>query len=92
LWELRGKDVGDDLSSFVSASVHGVGDDGADGLSSLSISLPVKRAFWPPHMRKRDMVEANELGTGSLNQNKYMSSIWRVDVGSQYFMTCPITA
>jgi hypothetical protein len=65
LWELRGKDVGDDLSSFVSASVHGVGDDGANGLSCLCFSLPVKRAFWPPQMTKRDMVEANELGTGS---------------------------
>jgi hypothetical protein len=62
LWKLRGKDDGDGPSLFVSMAVHNLGDDGAYDLASLSVSLPVKRAFWPPHMTRRDMVDAEELG------------------------------
>jgi hypothetical protein len=33
----------------------------ASGFASLYVSLTVKRAFWPPHVTKRDIMEAEEL-------------------------------
>jgi hypothetical protein len=39
--------------------VHDVGDDCAGGFAS--VSLLVKRTFWPPHTTKRDIMEAEEL-------------------------------
>lgn len=62
MWKLRRKNAGDGPSSSVSVAVLDVGDNGAYGLASLSVSLPVKRAFWPPHTTRRDMVDAEELG------------------------------
>jgi hypothetical protein len=62
LWKLRRKNARDGPSSSVFVAVPDVGDNGAYGLASLSVSLPVKRAFWPPHTMKRDMVGPGKLG------------------------------
>jgi hypothetical protein len=61
LWKLRGNDAGHGPFSFISVAMHNLGDDGAYDLASVSVSLPVKRVFWPPHMT-RDMVDAEEHG------------------------------